>query len=169
MPDWSAELEFACELADLAASISLPVFVDGRFLVEAKPNGSPVTDIDRAVEDAVRQHITRGYPAHMVIGEETGAAGDSEWCWYVDPIDGTTRYDSGDPKWMTSTALDHHDEIVVGFLDRPATGQRWWASRGRGAFSDGQPINVSDTARLADAVSATTGESPSPPATGTMP
>ncbi len=152
MPDWIAELEFACELADLASSISLPAFVDGRFLVVTKPDGSPVTDIDRAVEDAVRQHITRRYPDHMVIGEEAGAAGDSEWCWYVDPIDGTTRYVSGDPKWMTLIALGYHDEIVVGFVDRPATGQRWWASRGRGAFYDGQPISVSDTACLADAV-----------------
>lgn len=113
MPDWSAELQFACELADLAASISLPAFVDRRFSVEEKPDGSPVTDPDRAVEDAVRQHIARRYPAHMVIGEEAGGSGDSEWRWYVDPIDGTTRYVGGDPKWMTLIALGNHEEIVL--------------------------------------------------------
>ncbi len=152
MPDWRAELEFACELADLAASISLPAFVQRRFLVDEKPDGSPVTDVDRAVENAVRKHIALRFPAHMVIGEEAGESGASEWCWYVDPIDGTTRYVSGDPKWMTLIALGNQAEIVVGVVDRPGTGQRWWASRGRGAFCDGQPISVSSTVRLADAV-----------------
>ncbi len=88
----------------------------------------------------------------MIVGEEAGESGRSAWCWYLDPIDGTTRYVSGDPKWMTLIALARQDEVVIGIVDRPALKQRWWASRGGGAFRDGQPIAVSDTTQLASAV-----------------
>lgn len=88
----------------------------------------------------------------MVIGEEAGRCGDSDWCWYLDPVDGTTRFVSGDPKWMTLIALAYRHEIVLGVVDYPALRERWWASRGQGAFHDGHPISVSRTKRLSQAV-----------------
>lgn len=147
-----SELKLASELADLAASISLPPFAERRFMVKTKPDASPVTDVDRAVERALRERIRREHPEHMVIGEEAGRSGHSDWCWYLDPIDGTTRYVEGDPKWMTLIALAHNQEVVLGIVDCPALGERWWAARGHGAFHDGQPIRVSRTQTISEAV-----------------
>lgn len=152
--DVSAELVFAFELADLAAEISLPPLVQRTYSVETKPDGSPVTDIDHAVERALTKRIRSHRRGDVVVGEEDGRSGPSaaDYCWYVDPIDGTTRFLENDPKWSTLIALAYRDELVLGVLDRPALGQRWWASLGHGAFCDGQPIEVSSTARLSDSV-----------------
>ncbi|MGZ4165200.1 MAG: inositol monophosphatase family protein [Solirubrobacteraceae bacterium] len=146
------DLELALELADLAAEIAVPRFRDRRFTVTTKPDGSPVTDIDQAVERALRERLGRHRPGHAILGEEYGASGDSEWRWYLDPIDGTSRFVEGDANWMTFVALEHADEIVVGVIAVPALGERWWASKGDGAFHEGERIAVSTTTRLADAV-----------------
>lgn len=140
------------ELADLAADIAVPRFRHRRFTVTFKPDGSPVTDVDQAVERALRERLGRERPDHAILGEEYGATGESEWRWYVDPIDGTSRFLEGDPNWMTFVALEHAGEIVVGVIAVPALDERWWACRGEGAFHEGERIAVSTTARLADAV-----------------
>jgi histidinol-phosphatase len=91
-------------------------------------------------------------PDHAVLGEEYGASGVGEWCWYLDPIDGTSHFVNGDPDWMTFVALGRGTEVAIGVIVMPARSRRWWASRGEGAFADGQPMVVSATGRLADAV-----------------
>ncbi|MGH2892754.1 MAG: inositol monophosphatase family protein [Solirubrobacteraceae bacterium] len=131
------DLGLALELADIAAAIALPRFGDRDFTVTIKPDGSPVTDVDRAVERALRERLARRRHDHAVLGEEYGAAGDSEWCWYLDPIDGTSRFVEGDAGWMTLVALGHGQEVTVGVISTPARSHRWWASRGEGAFGDG--------------------------------
>ena len=146
------DLELALELADLASEIALPRFRDRDFTVTIKPDGSPVTDVDQAVERALRDVLARRRPGHAVLGEEYGASGDSEWCWYLDPIDGTSHFVEGDMGWMTFVALGRGEDVVVGVISMPARSRRWWASRGGGAFQDGERIAVSQTARLADAV-----------------
>jgi histidinol-phosphatase len=146
------DLELACELTDLATEIALPRFRDRDFTVTIKPDGSPVTDVDQAVEQALRERLAQRRPSHAVLGEEFGASGDSEWCWYLDPIDGTTNFVDGDAGWMTFVALARGTEVAVGAVVMPARSHRWWASRGDGAFRDGQRIAVSTTARLADAI-----------------
>jgi histidinol-phosphatase len=150
--DVNPDLELALELADRAAEITAPRFADRRFAVAIKPDGSPVTDVDQAVERALRERIAQRRPDHAVVGEEYGASGDSEWCWYLDPIDGTSHFVDGNPQWMTFVALARGTEITVGVIDMPAQSRRWWAARGEGAFANGEPITVSATARLADAV-----------------
>lgn len=146
------DLELALELVDLAAQIALPRFEDRQFGVTIKPDGSPVTDVDQAVERALRERLAQARPGQAVLGEEYGASGESEWCWYLDPIDGTSRFVDGDPGWMTFVALGCGAEIKVGVVGMPARSRRWWASRGEGAVRDGEPIRVTGTARLADAV-----------------
>jgi histidinol-phosphatase len=146
------DLELALELADLAAAIAAPRFRDRRFTVTIKPDGSPVTDVDQAVERALRDRLAERRPDHAILGEEYGASGASEWRWYLDPIDGTSHFVDGDPGWMTFVALEHACEVVLGAIAVPALAERWWASRGDGAFHDGARITVSQTARLADAV-----------------
>ena len=146
------DLELALELADIAQDIALPRFRDRDFAVTIKPDGSPVTDVDQAVERALRERLAQRRPDHAVLGEEYGVSGDSEWCWYLDPIDGTSRFVEGDPGWMTFVALGRGPEVTVGVIGMPARSHRWWAGRGDGAFGDGRPLAVSRTARLADAV-----------------
>ena len=146
------DLELALELTDIAAGIALPRFRDRDFTVTIKPDGSPVTDVDQAVERALRECLAQRRPGQAVLGEEYGASGESEWCWYLDPIDGTSRFVDGDPNWMTFVALGRGEDIAVGAVGVPGRSQRWWASRGDGAFRDGAPIAVTQTALLADAI-----------------
>lgn len=146
------DLEFALELAALAASISLPRFRATEFTVEVKPDGSPVTDVDVAVESRLRRRIAECRPHHMVIGEEGGESGRSDWRWYLDPIDGTKHFIAGDPKWMTLIALAHHETMMLGVVDLPALEQRWWARSGGGAFHDGERIGVSSRTSLDAAI-----------------
>ena len=146
------DLELALELTDIAAGIALPRFRDRDFTVTMKPDGSPVTDVDQAVERALRERLAQRRPDHAVLGEEYGAGGEGEWCWYLDPIDGTSRFVDGDAGWMTFVALGRGEEVAVGAITMPARSHRWWAGHGDGAFRDGRRIAVSTTVRLADAV-----------------
>jgi histidinol-phosphatase len=146
-----ADLELALELTDLAAAIALPRFRGRDFTVTLKSDGSPVTDVDQAVEQALRERLAQRRPHHAVLGEEFGASGNGEWRWYLDPIDGTSRFVDGDPNWMTFVALGRGAEIALGVVTVPARGERWWAAQGAGAFRDGARLAVSGVARLADA------------------
>ena len=145
------EVVYASRLADLAASISVPRFRQQDFSVTTKPDGSPVTDVDVAIETALRASLARDRPGDMVTGEELGDTGPAARRWYLDPIDGTKRFIAGDPAWMTLIALAVDDRLVLGIVDFPALGERWWAVRGRDAFHDGRRLRVSTRARLADA------------------
>ena len=146
------DLELALQLADTAAEIALPRFADRDFTVTVKPDGSPVTSVDQAVERALRDRLAERRPDHAILGEEYGRSGDSEWCWYLDPIDGTSRFVSGDPDWMTFVALGRGADITVAVIAVPARSEHWWAGRGEGAFRDGEPIAVSRTAHVQDAI-----------------
>lgn len=146
------DLAFALGLADLAASISLEPFRTRSYSVQIKPDGSPVTNVDVAVEQALRARIAERWPRHAVVGEELGQSGSGEWCWYLDPIDGTAAYINGEPRWSTLIALGRRGEIVLGVVDHPARGERWWGQRGGGAFRDGRPVHVSAVSELGAAV-----------------
>jgi histidinol-phosphatase len=144
------DLAFALELADLADSLSLPRFRAADLRVETKPDLTPVTDADRAVERALRERIESERPGDGVLGEEEGDSGGPTR-WVVDPIDGTKNFSRGLPVWATLLALERDGELVCGVVSAPALGHRWWAARGEGAFRDGEPIRVSRVERLADA------------------
>jgi histidinol-phosphatase len=146
----SAELAFALELADAADAISLPRFGAGDLRVERKPDLTPVTDVDRTIERALRNLVAERRPGEGVFGEEDGGAPDGVR-WIIDPIDGTKNFVRGIPVWATLIALARGDELVLGVVSAPALGQRWWAARGEGAFCNGAPIHVSGVLKLADA------------------
>lgn len=122
--------------------------------VETKADLTPVTEADRAVEEALRARIAseRG---EAVAGEEFGVE-EAAVRWWLDPIDGTKQYARGLPIWATLIALERDGEIVAGVVSAPALGHRWWAERGGGAFLDGSPIRVSSVSRLEDAYVSTT-------------
>lgn len=147
------DLSLALALADLADSISLPRFRAHDARVETKPDLTPVTDVDRGIERALRERIEQERPGAVVLGEELGgasAAGGERWI--VDPIDGTRNFVRGIPIYATLVALERDGDVVVGVASAPALARRWWAYRGEGAYLDGRRLRVSAVSRIEDAV-----------------
>ncbi|WP_166971343.1 histidinol-phosphatase [Brevibacterium atlanticum] len=150
------DLDLASELADLADDISLARFTAQDFTVETKPDLTPVTECDRAVEQAIMARIEQERPDDSVLGEEFGSHGQSPRRWIIDPIDGTKNFVRGVPVWATLISLYDGETPLLGMVSAPALGRRWWAERGKGAFASvlGAPakrISVSEVDRLADA------------------
>lgn len=151
---FDADLTLAHHLADLADGISLPRFGASDLVVGTKPDLTPVTEADHAVEDALRRHLGVARPGQAIIGEERGedsCASGASARWVVDPIDGTKNYVRGVPVWATLIALQRDGRVVVGVVSAPALGRRWWAARGEGAWADGRRLRVSAVARVEDA------------------
>jgi histidinol-phosphatase len=146
-----ADLDFALALADLADSLSLPRFRALDLRVDTKADLTPVTDADRAVERALREKIAAERAGEGVFGEEEGDDGGSVR-WILDPIDGTRNFSRGIPVWATLIALERDGEVVCGVVSAPVLGRRWWATRGGGAFVNGDAIRVSSIGVLADSV-----------------
>ncbi len=153
------DLALALELADLADSVTLGRYRAEDLIVETKPDLTPVTEADRAVEHAVRERLAIARPGDSVLGEEYGAstAPDARRRWIIDPIDGTKNYVRGIPVWATLLALEQDDQITVGVVSAPALRRRWWAGRGAGAFADDgleavpRRLSVSAVRELGDA------------------
>jgi histidinol-phosphatase len=146
------DLAFALELADLADVITRERFLAEDLVVETKPDLTPVTEADRAVEQVLRKRIGEERPDHGVVGEEFGAGGSGSARWILDPIDGTKNYLRGLPVWATLIALERDGRVEVGVASAPALHRRWWAARGEGAFVNGRRIGVCRVAELSDAV-----------------
>jgi histidinol-phosphatase len=148
-----SDLAFALELADVAATIALPAF-GGRLEVKLKADRTPVTEIDVAVERALREAVARAFPDDAVLGEEEGrlGSGRSGRTWIVDPIDGTKNFADGVPLWTTMIALVVADVERVAVVDTPALGTRHRASRGGGAWCEDRRLAVSETPALTDAL-----------------
>jgi histidinol-phosphatase len=147
LADWVAFAHATCDEAD---GVALAAFRT-EIATERKADGSYVTAADRAVERVIRERIADRYPGHGLIGEEygeqdPGAGGER---WYIDPIDGTHNFLRGIPMFGTLLAVEREGEIQVGMISAPALGQRWWASRGGGAWVRGGPANPPEPRRLA--------------------
>ncbi|MDG4769250.1 MULTISPECIES: histidinol-phosphatase [Micromonosporaceae] len=160
MARYADDLSLAHLLADTADSMSMARFRALDLRVEAKPDLTPVSDADTAVEKALRATLARTRPRDGVLGEEFGAsvaaAGPGNRQWVIDPIDGTKNFIRGVPVWATLIALMEGDQPVVGLVSAPALGRRWWAAIGHGAYAGrhtaaATAIQVSGVRRLADA------------------
>jgi histidinol-phosphatase len=124
--------------------------------VSAKPDLSPVSDADTAVEESLRRTLGRARPRDAVHGEEMPDTGWGPRRWVIDPIDGTKNFVRGVPVWATLIALMINDEVAVGVVSAPALNRRWWASLGGGAYAgkslrSAAPCRVSDVRTIADA------------------
>lgn len=123
---------------------------------DRKGDGSPVTAVDRAVEDRLREVIAEAWPDHGIIGEERGeTAPDSELVWVIDPIDGTLPFLAGIPTYGTLIALLRDDAPVLGIVDMPATDERWVGCAGQPTTCNGAPVRVRDCGGLAGAMLST--------------
>ena len=119
--------------------------------VRHKEDDTPVTDVDVAVERALRDAVAVRYPHDAFLGEEGGRTGRGpDRVWVVDPIDGTKNFVDGIQVWATLVALEVDGAPVLGVVDSPHLGERYDAIRGGGARLNGERIEVSDVARLAD-------------------
>ena len=150
-----ADLSFAHHLADTADAITTARFRALDLRVETKPDLTPVSEADRAAEEAIRGVVASSGRGEGVLGEEFGDDG-GETKWIVDPIDGTTNYVRGVPGWATLLALVRDGEVVLSLVSAPELRRRWWALRGGGAFVDGNACRVSSVGRIEDAAVSTT-------------
>jgi histidinol-phosphatase len=156
--DLKSDLELAIRLADIADEISLKRYQALDLLIETKPDLSPVTDADKAVESAIRNEISKVRADDLVVGEEFGSPDSlaGKYYWVIDPIDGTKNYLRGVPTWATLIGLiDPAGEVVVGVVSAPALARRWWAAKGLGAkvqFNSGEisELKVSKVSKLSD-------------------
>ncbi len=158
MAGYADDLSLAHLLADTADSISMARFRALDLRVESKPDLTPVSDADTAVEKAIRATLARARPRDGVLGEEFGAAAPAKGTrhWVIDPIDGTKNFVRGVPIWGTLIALMEGDTPVAGLVSAPALGRRWWGAVGHGAYAGkhqraASRITVSAVNRLGDA------------------
>jgi len=138
--DLQDDLALAHALADLADAITLDRYQAQDLVITNKPDNTPVTDADRAVETAIREALATHRPTDGLVGEEFGSdKGTSGRYWVIDPIDGTKNFMRGVPTWATLIALvsvdtSGEEEVVVGIASAPALARRWSAAKGHGAF-----------------------------------
>lgn len=150
------DLRLAHTLADQADAITLDRFRAIDLKVSSKPDLSPVSDADLAVEDALRRTLSSSRPRDAVHGEEREDTGHGPRRWVIDPIDGTKNFVRGVPVWASLIALMEGDDVVVGVVSAPSLNRRWWAAKGSGAFtgrslSSARPCHVSQVSELGDA------------------
>ncbi|GAA3692360.1 histidinol-phosphatase [Zhihengliuella alba] len=153
---YNDDLRLAHVMADNVDSVTMDRFKALDLAVETKPDMTPVTDADRAAEEAIRGQLRRSRPRDAVVGEEFGTTGHGPRRWVIDPIDGTKNFVRGVPVWATLIALMDEDEPVVGVVSAPALGKRWWAAKDMGAFAGksmtrASRLQVSSVSQLSDA------------------
>ena len=137
-------LDFGGALMDEAAGLLTRYL--GRSASSSKGPFDLVTEADHAVETMVAERLSRSFPSHEMIGEESGktmSGGDSEYCWVLDPLDGTVNYAAGHPFFASSLALFHRGAPVIGWVYDPIHNERFRAVRGGGATLNDVPIDPS--------------------------
>ena len=146
-------LETAVDIAREAAAL-IRNSHERRF--ELKGEYDLVTATDRASESLILDRLHRHYPSHAVVAEESGGrAGTSDFCWYVDPLDGTTNFAHGFPVYNVTLALERAGELIAGVIIDPTRDEVFTAERGAGARLNGRAIHVSTAATLEDSLAAT--------------
>ena len=123
--------------------------------VESKGRNDFVTEIDKAAEADIIQTIRRLYPDHAILAEESGASGDNEVVWIIDPLDGTTNFMHGFPTFAVSIACQIRGRLEHAVVFDPMRQEIFTASRGDGAQLDGRRIRVSKQATMEGALIAT--------------
>lgn len=149
------------ELCLVSASQTLPRFRK-LLRVDNKLEGGfdPVTEADKAAETTIRQYISQHFPNHGILGEEEADyQPGAEYCWIIDPIDGTRAFISGLPGWGTLIGLTCRSRPVAGAMHQPFTGETWLADGEASVFIRGDetvPLSTASTTQLSNATMMTT-------------
>ncbi|MGA1366715.1 MAG: inositol monophosphatase family protein [Ilumatobacteraceae bacterium] len=149
--DINSDIELMKRLADVSDEISLDRYSAQDLKIETKPDSTPVTDADRAVELKIRELLKAERPKDLVVGEEFGrpdVISPNSRYWVIDPIDGTSNFVRGVPVWASLIALVYDNVPVLGVVSAPAMRMRWWAHVAGDAFFNGAKIRVSEIAEL---------------------
>jgi histidinol-phosphatase len=160
-PGFQAYLATAHALAESAGAVILPHFRTDT-AVDHKGGGAfdPVTAADRDAEKAIRQALAAAYPTHGIIGEEFGdERTDADYCWIIDPIDGTRAFIMGQPLWGTLIGLTAGGVPLLGMMDQPYTGERFWSGERESFFrrdAETTTMHVRACAALGEAILAST-------------
>ncbi len=140
-PGFDAFLAFAHTLADRAAEAILPHFRQTDDVEDKSTTGlfDPVTLADRAAEQVIRKLVADTWPEHALLGEEFGVQsgsgeGAAEFCWIVDPIDGTRSFISGMPVWGSLIGLNRQGKPILGLMNQPFTGERYWSTEDHACY-----------------------------------
>ncbi len=145
-------LDFAARLAREAGDITLRHF-KGSFAAERKADNSFVTIADREAERFLRSTIEQSFPGDGILGEEEGEKiGTSRRRWIIDPVDGTYSFVHGVPLYAVLIGLEIEEEPVLGAVNLPALNELVYAARGLGCFWNGEPVRVSATRSLSEAL-----------------
>jgi myo-inositol-1(or 4)-monophosphatase len=145
-------LDIAVEIATEAGALLAELSRKPRE-ISYKRKADIVTDADRRSEAMIIERIRRHFPDHAIVAEESGGkVTGSEYCWYVDPLDGTTNFAHGFPVYCVTLALAYRDEVIAGVVYDPNREELFAAERGAGATLNAQPISVSQTSDLAESL-----------------
>lgn len=145
-------LSFAHDLADASGAI-LRESVYQRRDFDSKDDDSPVTLVDKRIEQTLRTLIRQRYPSHGILGEEfEGQNLDAEYVWVLDPIDGTKAFITGIPIYGTLISLARHGTPIIGVIDHPITNDRWAGAQGQPSRFNGQVIRSRQCDSLGDAL-----------------
>lgn len=155
MTNNQVDLDRALRLADEADAITMHFYRSVDLKIATKPDQTPVTDGDMAVDQRLKEIIVNEY-GDAILSEESDHAQLKGRLWVVDPIDGTKNFMRGMPIWATLISLQDDTGILVAVVSAPALGRRWWAAKGWGAWTqdvDGatRHIHTSGVSQLSDA------------------
>lgn len=149
IPDLDQALVAAQRVVDLAVH---HVLTHRPTQIRCKGDRDIVTNVDLAVENLIRERLSGWNSAVGFLGEEQGASGNESTYWVLDPVDGTINFAHGSPLCAVALALVHEGQPVLGITALPFLARRYWAVVGRGAYRDGDPITVSTTSGLDNAL-----------------
>ncbi|MEJ2317350.1 MAG: inositol monophosphatase family protein [Gammaproteobacteria bacterium] len=110
--------------------------------IETKSRNDFVSDVDRAAEEAVIHTISKAYPKHAILAEESGEHDGNAYQWVIDPLDGTTNYLHGFPQFAVSIALREKGQLLCGVVYDPVREELFHATRGEGAYLNDRRIRV---------------------------
>jgi myo-inositol-1(or 4)-monophosphatase len=148
-------LDIAVEIAREAGSLLARLFQGPQEISYKRPSDL-VTEADRRSEALIVERLHRHFPGHAVVGEEGGGQRiASDYCWYVDPLDGTTNFAHGFPVFCVTLGLAYRGEVIAGVVYDPTRDELFTVERGAGAYLNNQRIHVSQAASLSESLLAT--------------
>ncbi|MBW2268436.1 MAG: inositol monophosphatase [Deltaproteobacteria bacterium] len=157
MSDSQAVLELAVRLAREAGAIQRERYETDIEIRTKSASTDLVTEVDKACEALIVDALGKERPDDAILAEEGGGSDrdGAEWRWIVDPLDGTTNYAHGYPRFCVSIGVEHNDEREVGVVYDPLLDELYSAVRGEGAFLNGRALRVSNEANFGAALLAT--------------
>jgi len=149
-------LEISEEIAREAGAL-IHGYFERHIGFELKGDFDLVTEADRASEKLIIERLHQHFPTHSIVAEETGghAGASAEYCWYVDPVDGTTNFAHGFPMYNVTLALEKAGEIIAGVIFDPERHEMFRCEKGAGSQLNGVPIHVSRVQSIEDSLVAT--------------